>query len=146
MIVRGYTDRRYRGSPWSDPDVSGMDPIAAAGATWDDRRVTTVARPRVTRRRTGRLLGGVCGGLAASLGVDVGVMRFAVVLLGASGGAGVVLYALLWLSLPESDEPTVPRHAQTASSIANVHVTALDRMFQRGETLQGLGIGLTQAL
>lgn len=82
--------------------------MVAAGGACDDRRVTVALRGRVTRRRQGRLAAGVCGGVAASLGVETGVVRFAAVLLGLAGGAGIALYALLWAVLPESDEPAPP--------------------------------------
>ena len=59
----------------------------------------------MTRRRQGRLASGVCAGVAAALGVEVGVVRFAAVLLALAGGTGILLYALLWAVLPVSDEP-----------------------------------------
>ena len=76
----------------------------------DDRAVKTSARvrTRVMRRREGRLVAGVCAGVAASLGVEVGVVRFAAVLLALGGGVGVGLYALLWAVLPQSGEGAPP--------------------------------------
>lgn len=55
------------------------------------------------------MAGGVCSGLAASLHADVAVVRFAFVALGVAGGAGVVLYLVLWFSLPERTRWPAPR-------------------------------------
>ena len=66
------------------------------------------ARPkfRLRRSRTDRMLGGVCGGLAESLGVDAAVVRIGLVTLTVLGvGAGVIVYAAIWLLAPETDEP-----------------------------------------
>ena len=56
-------------------------------------------------RGTDRVLGGVCSGLGGHLSVDPLVVRLVFVLLALAGGAGVVLYLLLWLLMPEAGEP-----------------------------------------
>ena len=53
--------------------------------------------PRMRRRRTGRVAGGVAGGLADHLGVSVLWVRLAFTVLSAFAGAGLALYALLWM-------------------------------------------------
>jgi len=52
------------------------------------------------RSRSDRWIAGVCGGLGAATGLDAWAWRlgFAVVLL--FGGAGLLLYALLWIFVP----------------------------------------------
>ena len=55
---------------------------------------------RLRRSRTDRWLGGVCGGLAASTGFESWVWRLIVVVLALFGGAGVLLYLLLWIFVP----------------------------------------------
>ena len=55
---------------------------------------------RATRSTQGRLLGGVAAGLADHLGVEVLVVRAAFVVFSVLGGAGVALYAGLWMTLP----------------------------------------------
>lgn len=52
------------------------------------------------RSRSDRWIAGVCGGIAFATGVDSWVWRllFAVLLL--FGGAGLVLYVLLWIFVP----------------------------------------------
>ena len=62
------------------------------------------ARPRLTRSRSQKILGGVAGGLAEHTGVDVVLWRLAFLALTLAGGSGVLIYGLLWLLLPTSDE------------------------------------------
>ncbi|WP_461169228.1 ATP-binding protein [Arthrobacter sp. Z1-15] len=51
-----------------------------------------------------RLVAGVCSGLAGHLGWSVNLIRAVMVLLAASGGAGLVLYAWLWVLVPTAAE------------------------------------------
>jgi signal transduction histidine kinase len=60
---------------------------------------TTAARPPLARPRSGRLLAGVAAGTADHLRQDPLVVRVAFVVL-ATFGIGVVMYALLWLTMP----------------------------------------------
>jgi signal transduction histidine kinase len=62
--------------------------------------------PRVLRRRTGRVIGGVAGGLADHLDVSVLWVRVTFAILTVFAGAGLALYALLWVFVRQ--EPTAP--------------------------------------
>lgn len=76
-------------------------------------------RFEVARRRRSKLVAGVCSGLAASLGVEVGVVRLVFVLLTLSGGIGAVVYGVLWISAPETDDPmAAPRQGAAIDSAA----------------------------
>ncbi len=69
---------------------------------------TTAARPPLARPRSGRLLAGVAAGTATHLRQDPLIVRVAFVVL-ASFGIGVVLYGLLWLTMPVAapgEDPT----------------------------------------
>jgi len=55
------------------------------------------------RSRSDRWLGGVCGGLAPATGLPSWLWRLIFVALVTCGGAGVVVYVLLWLLLPKDD-------------------------------------------
>src|SRR5215218_940865 len=55
------------------------------------------ARPQLRRSRTDKTLGGVCGGLAAYSGVDSLLWRVGFVGLTVAGGAGILVYLLLWV-------------------------------------------------
>src|SRR5690606_28693761 len=73
---------------------------------------------RLTRRRSGRVLAGVAGGVADHLGVKVGTVRLVIALLSGLSGAGVLLYGLLWIFVPqrsaEDDVEVTPRERQQA--------------------------------
>ncbi|OFW58852.1 MAG: PspC domain-containing protein [Actinobacteria bacterium RBG_16_64_13] len=55
---------------------------------------------RLQRSRTEKMIGGVCGGLAEYFGVDPTVVRVLWVLITLLGGAGLLLYAILWIVMP----------------------------------------------
>lgn len=69
-----------------------------------------IRRPeRPLERGADRIFGGVCSGLAARLQVDPLLVRLAFIGLAFVNGAGVVLYLLLWLLLPDSAEARARR-------------------------------------
>jgi phage shock protein PspC (stress-responsive transcriptional regulator) len=49
-----------------------------------------------------KVIGGVSGGVAAYLGIDIIIVRVLFILMVIAGGAGVFLYIILWISLPEA--------------------------------------------
>ena len=55
-------------------------------------------------RSDDRLVAGVCSGLAAHVGWPVNLTRALMVVLVLAGGAGLVLYAWLWILVPTADE------------------------------------------
>jgi signal transduction histidine kinase/phage shock protein PspC (stress-responsive transcriptional regulator) len=61
--------------------------------------------PRLARPVRGRLIGGVAQGVGLHLGVNPTYVRVAFMGLSVFGGAGIVMYAVLWAVLPQS----VPR-------------------------------------
>ena len=68
-------------------------------------------RPALRRSGTDRMAGGVCGGLADYSGIDSLLWRVGFVALTLAGGAGVVVYLLLWVfmasaPLPPGEEPS----------------------------------------
>ncbi|MCY7364114.1 MAG: PspC domain-containing protein, partial [Frankiaceae bacterium] len=66
----------------------------------------TRARPplrRMVRAMSGRALGGVAAGLADHLGLSPLVVRIAFVLLTLSDGAGLLMYAALWVLVPQGE-------------------------------------------
>ena len=62
---------------------------------------------RLRRSREDRVIAGVCGGAGAHLGVDPIWFRLAFVVLAIGGGAGVLLYLLAWLIIPEQKDGEV---------------------------------------
>lgn len=52
------------------------------------------------RSNSDRWIGGVCGGIARSTGLESWVWRFLFAVLFFCGGAGLLLYGLLWIFVP----------------------------------------------
>ncbi|WP_103064101.1 PspC domain-containing protein [Actinomyces qiguomingii] len=79
--------------------------------------------PRRARRPCpSRILSGVCAGLAVHLGQPVGAVRLAITVMTVVGGAGAMLYLLLWALVPAGDPlspaPLPPVQARLASRLA----------------------------
>ena len=53
------------------------------------------------RSRNDRWLGGVCGGLSKVTGLDSWIWRLIFVLFTVSFGAGILIYILMWIFVPE---------------------------------------------
>jgi phage shock protein C len=64
----------------------------------------TPVRPFL-RSGTDRMAGGVCGGFAEYTGIDATLWRVAAVLFTLTGGAGLLLYLLLWVVVPSAPLP-----------------------------------------
>ncbi len=71
------------------------------------RATTPVGAPvlsnvnRLRRSRDDRWLGGVCGGVARLTGMESWIWRLAFALLFLFWGAGLLLYILLWIFVPD---------------------------------------------
>jgi phage shock protein PspC (stress-responsive transcriptional regulator) len=72
-------------------------------------------RPHLYRSRTNRMLGGVCGGLAEYSGVEALIWRVGFIAL-ALLGAGVLVYPLLWILVPDGPDAPVTGIRQTFQS------------------------------
>ncbi|HLJ07278.1 MAG TPA: PspC domain-containing protein [Acidimicrobiia bacterium] len=75
---------------------------------------------QVRRSAQRRVVAGVAGGLAEQLRVDPTILRLGFVLLGLCGGAGAVIYAVLWATLPAEDpsRPAAPLDAGVQRGLA----------------------------
>ncbi|MCW5636478.1 MAG: PspC domain-containing protein [Rubrivivax sp.] len=83
--------------------------MAAAGGGPTRPADETMAAVNAMRRpQAGRWLGGVCVGLAAATGLDAWVWRLLFVLLALWGGAGLLVYLLLWIFVPGEAAPAPP--------------------------------------
>jgi phage shock protein PspC (stress-responsive transcriptional regulator) len=60
---------------------------------------------RLYRIYDGAMISGVCNGIAAYVNVDPTLVRLAFVLLTVAGGAGVVIYAVMAIVVPEAQSP-----------------------------------------
>ena len=57
---------------------------------------------KMYRNPESKVLGGVAGGIAAFFGSDVVLIRILFVILACFGGFGLILYIILWVSIPEA--------------------------------------------
>ena len=57
---------------------------------------------RVYRSKKNKMLAGVCGGIAAYFDVDPALVRLLLVLLVLMGFAGIIIYLVAWLIIPEN--------------------------------------------
>jgi len=57
---------------------------------------------RVYRSKKNRVLAGICGGIAEYFDVDPVFVRLLLVLLVLMGFAGIILYLVAWLIIPEN--------------------------------------------
>lgn len=73
-------------------------PVTGSGPPVGEAPVT---RPPLRRSSDDKVLAGVAGGLGRYLGVDPVVIRIALVVFALSGGAGVLLYLIAWIAIPE---------------------------------------------
>ncbi|HXG75192.1 MAG TPA: PspC domain-containing protein, partial [Gaiellaceae bacterium] len=69
---------------------------------------------RLRRSRRDRVLAGVCGGVAEYFRVDPVLIRIAAVVLVFAGGAGLLLYLIGWIVMPEDEPSPAPAPATTA--------------------------------
>jgi len=72
-----------------------------SGATIQQSTQQTQVIHKLHRSTTDKQLGGVCGGLGEYFGIDSSLIRVGFVLFTLAGGAGLLLYVVLWLILPE---------------------------------------------
>ena len=56
---------------------------------------------RLSRTREGRVVAGVCAGIAAYFGVDPTLVRLAFAVFTIFGGAGILIYLIAWIVIPE---------------------------------------------
>jgi len=66
--------------------------------------------PKVYRSRKDKVLFGVCGGFAKYLDIDSTLLRLAAAFLGLCYGAGIVLYLISAIIIP--NEPIAPEEVQ----------------------------------
>ncbi len=84
-------------------------------------QVPAPPRPELRRSGTDRMLGGVCGGLAEYSGIEAVLWRVGAVGLTLTGGAGVVVYLLLWVLLPSAPLPAGRRPSPVDALVDRLH-------------------------
>ena len=85
-------------------------------ATTDTGPPTNMPQPPLVRPQEGRVIAGVAKGIADRLGIGTGWVRAGFVIATIMGGAGLALYVVGWLAIPEKgDDQSI-----ASSRIANV--------------------------
>lgn len=72
-----------------------------SGATIQQGTQTSQVVHKLHRSITDKQVGGVCGGLGEYFGIDSSLVRVGFVVFTLAGGAGILLYVILWAILPE---------------------------------------------
>lgn len=107
-------------------------------------------RRRLERPHEGRLIGGVCAGLGRYLDIDPVIMRVVLGVLTLFGGAGVALYGLGWLLLPDEGAPRSAGEdvlrGQRGGRVLRAAVAALLVLLVAGILANWLGHGLWLAV
>jgi phage shock protein C len=63
-----------------------------------------MAREKLTRSNTDKMVAGVCGGLADYLEIDPVLVRLAFIILFFASGIGFLIYLILWIVMPEEED------------------------------------------
>jgi len=61
------------------------------------------AKPKLYRDSENAILGGVCSGIGAYFGTDPVIVRLFFIAFTALGGAGLLIYIILWVIVPKAD-------------------------------------------
>jgi len=89
----------------------------------------SVARSRLERSRSDRVVAGVAGGIGRHLGIDTNIVRAGFVVLSLALGFGIVVYLLTWLLAPleevtASEPPPRRVRAPTRSQVLGIGLVA----------------------
>ena len=91
--------------PWKNLVTAAYDHERSDVSTQTPARAIKGTPQRPYRRGVeNAILGGVCAGLAIRLGVSERPIRIVFALLGLAAGLGIMLYVLIWLTLPRAGE------------------------------------------
>ena len=79
---------------------------------------------RLYRSRSERMMGGVCGGLGAYFGIDPVLVRLLFVILTVWGGAGVLIYLVLWVIIPVEGRAGIASGQGVRENVAEIEQEA----------------------
>ena len=83
------------------------EPVTAEPVT-ERLEPATPAPRRLERSREDRVIAGVCAGVGEYFGVDAVLIRIAALVLVFAGGAGILLYLIGWVAMPEAADTGPP--------------------------------------
>jgi phage shock protein PspC (stress-responsive transcriptional regulator) len=96
---------------------------------------------RLHRSKQRRVIAGVAGGLGEYAGVDPVLFRVLFAVLTVFGGAGILLYVLAWLFLPDEDQPTSPAESLIGRGTGGTGSRAGDAVQAVGLAVAALVLG-----
>jgi phage shock protein C len=86
------------------------------------------ARPQLRRSRADTMIGGVCGGLAEYSSIDSLLWRVGFVGLTVAGGAGILVYLLLWVLMAPAPLGPDERPGPVDRTVERLHAAASDAL------------------
>jgi len=93
-----------------EPAAAGAGASAGQQGSYSQQQTYTANEPRrLYRAENDKILGGVASGLANYLNIDPAIVRIIFVLMCFGGGAGLLLYIILWVVLPTKSLPANAR-------------------------------------
>jgi phage shock protein PspC (stress-responsive transcriptional regulator) len=98
-------------APDPQPGAPDTQPGSPDTRTGLDKFFDAIRGIDIRRRTDDKWIGGVCSGLADRLGVDPVIVRAALVVLALFGGAGITIYLIAWVLLPNDGEEIVTQRA-----------------------------------
>jgi phage shock protein PspC (stress-responsive transcriptional regulator) len=98
-------------APDPQPGAPDTQPGSPDTRTGLDKFFDAIRGIDIRRRTDDKWIGGVCSGLADRLGIDPVIVRAALVVLAVFGGAGITIYLLAWVVLPNDREEIVAQRA-----------------------------------
>jgi phage shock protein PspC (stress-responsive transcriptional regulator) len=80
-------------------------------------------RPPLRRSGTDRMIGGVCGGLTEYSGIDALLWRVGFIGLTVAGGAGILIYLILWVFMPSGPMRPGEQPSPVEQLVGRLHST-----------------------
>lgn len=82
-------------------------------------KISSPKYSRMYRDPDSRIIGGVSAGMAAYWGIDPWIVRVVFIVLALPGGLGILIYAVLWIVLPEAK--TTAQKIEMKGEKVNIH-------------------------
>jgi phage shock protein PspC (stress-responsive transcriptional regulator) len=117
-------------------ETQNQGPEKAPPAGWNTEHLKDYRGLR--RARVERKIAGVCGGLARHLDIDPTIVRVVFVVLAVFGGAGLLLYGVLWVLVPEEgSERTLLRTSESTRNVLLVAAAVVALLIAVGDSMRG---------
>lgn len=136
---------RHREDHDGDMNETTHDPVTDPGTNPNPGPHQDLDRLR--RSTTDRYVAGVAGGLGRHFGIDPTVIRVLLVVLTFFGGAGVLIYGVCWLFVPEDTAERAPIHVSSEPrKILLLAAAGIAFLLAMGDAFSGFNAGWPIAL